>query len=337
LEKEIRPRPILTEQLKTHVQRKPALKIDFRLLGTGGVILLLLIIGGFGLNYLINNLPVATAAIPSPTNIATLKPSTSTIIPFTSTPQPTKTLMPTPTLEVRSTEISPKDGMALLYVPAGDFLMGSTDADSHSGDEKPQHTVYLGAFWVDRTEVNNKMYSLCVNAGVCSEPANIGSFTRSNYFGNSQFDDYPVIYVDWNMAKDYCEWAGRRLPTEAEWEKAARGTEGWVYPWGGYDPNEYFLNYDRNVGDTSIGGDMSSIYGVYNMVGNVWEWVSSLYEPYPYSAFDGRENLSGSSGPRVIRGGSWNSDKFDVRTANREWQSPLITSSSIGFRCVRSP
>jgi hypothetical protein len=119
--------------------------------------------------------------------------------------------------------ITGKDGMTLLYVPAGEFTMGS---DRGRPDEKPVHKVILDAFWIDQTEVTNKMYALCVDAAVCEEPTDTSSSTHSSYYGNAEYDNYPVIYVDWNMAKTYCEWADRRLPTEAEWEKVARGTMG---------------------------------------------------------------------------------------------------------------
>ena len=107
-------------------------------------------------------------------------------------------------------------------------------------DEQPQHTVYLDAFWIDQTDVTNTMYAKCVSAGICDQPTNLSSFTRSSYYGNSQFDNYPVIYVDWNMADAYCKWAGRQLPTEAQWEKAARGTDGRIYPWGNNLPNNTY-------------------------------------------------------------------------------------------------
>jgi len=125
--------------------------------------------------------------------------------------------------------ISDKDGMVMLYVSAGPFTMGS---DNGGANEKPAHTVYLDAYWIDQTDVTNAMYAKCVSAGACSQPASLRSSTRLSYYGNSQFDNYPVIYVNWNMADTYCKWAGRQLPTEAQWEKAARGTDGRIYPWG---------------------------------------------------------------------------------------------------------
>ena len=120
--------------------------------------------------------------------------------------------------------------MTLLYVPAGEFTMGSDSSDQ--ADEKPAHTVNLDAFRIDQTEVTNKQYAACKENGGCTPPSRNSSSTNTSYYGNTQFDNYPVIYVNWNQAVAYCEWAGRRLPTEAEWEKAARGTDGRTYSWG---------------------------------------------------------------------------------------------------------
>ena len=251
---------------------------------------------------------------------------------------------------VGSTKIG-KDGATLVYVPAGEFTMGS-DADDALVEcqkfrsdcqrdwftnEEPPHIVNLDAFWIDQTEVTNKMYFLCVEAGVCQEPTSTSSWTHSTYYGNTEFDDYPVIYVDWNMAKTYCEWADRRLPTEAEWEKAARGTDGRIYPWGN-DIDETFANYSSIIGDTTAVRSYESgksFHGAYDMAGNVWEWVSSSYQPYPYSADDGRENLD-SSDSRVLRGGNWRDSADNVRSASRHGNDPAAPFNYLGFRCAVS-
>jgi eukaryotic-like serine/threonine-protein kinase len=237
---------------------------------------------------------------------------------------------------IGSTMFSEKDGMTLVFVPAGEFTMGS---DHDYDNEAPVHTVYLDSFWIDQTELTNKMYALCVQAGVCQPPSYTSSYTRKEYYGASEFDDYPVIFVDWYQAKTYCEWAGRRLPTEAEWEKAARGTDERTYPWGNDAPKSNLLNYDQNVGDTTEAGKYpagASIYGALDMAGNVWEWVSSLYQPYPYSATDGREDLSSNSS-RVARGGSGARDRDVVRSTFRIWDVPSDSLIGFGFRCVLSP
>ncbi len=225
--------------------------------------------------------------------------------------------------------------MVLVYVPAGEFTMGS-DANS---DEQPIQQVNLDAFWIDRTEVTNAMYARCVaDHGACAPPSSSGSYTHTDYYGNSEFDNYPVIYVDWHQALAYCAWAGRELPSEAQWEKAARGTDGRTYPWGNEYPNANFLNYNQNVGDTTQVGNYpngASIYGALDMSGNVWEWVSSLYQPYPYDAADGREDLT-ASGSRTLRGSSWSNNVTYVRSAYRYRFVPTLTNNYLGFRCSLS-
>jgi len=190
---------------------------------------------------------------------------------------------------------------------------------------------------MDVYEVTNALYEACVTAKVCDPPHETKSRTRDNYYGNSEFDAYPVIYVDWNMAKNYCEWRAGRLPTEAEWEKAAHGTDGRVYPWGN-SISCSFANYYNCTGDTTKVGSYAngaSPYGVFDMAGNVWEWVSSLYQSYPYSATDGRENLT-ASGSRALRGGAWDNYDFDMRASYRDRLVPFNFLGDVGFRCSRS-
>ena len=304
--------------------------------------------------------------------ITACAPATPAPVP-TTTPVPatsTATIISTPTLGIGSTLTSDKDGMTLVFVPAGEFTMGS-DADDalaecqkflqkfisdcdrgYFTNEEPPHSVQVDAFWIDQTEVTNKMYALCVEAGVCQEPTSTGSDTHSNYYGNAEFDNYPVIFADWSMAKTYCEWAGRRLPTEAEWEKAARGENASVYPWGdtfdgslvnfcdtncsSYWANKSFNDEFADVAPVGSYPTGKSVYGALDMAGNVWEWVSSLDKPYPYDATDGRENLD-SSDARVLRGGAWRYDNNSVRSAFRNRYFPSNSDSSVGFRCSRSP
>ena len=230
--------------------------------------------------------------------------------PSTPIPAATATFTAAPTLGIGSSMISPKDGMKLLYVPAGNFLMGPANSDPNAKSwEKPQHTVYLDAFWIDQTDVTNAMYSKCVSARACNLPTNLNSNTRSSYYGNSQFDNYPVIYVDWNMAKTYCEWTGRQLPTEAQWEKAARGMDGRTYPWGNNVPDDTLLNYNLNLGDTTAVGQYpkgASPYGALDMAGNVSEWVADWFSDTYYQSSPSSNPIGPDTGTdRVVRGGSW--------------------------------
>ncbi|MEW5940664.1 MAG: formylglycine-generating enzyme family protein, partial [Chloroflexota bacterium] len=213
-------------------------------------------------------------------------------------------------------------------------------SDNGNGNERPAHQVYLNTYYMDKYEVTNAFYKACVDEKICTDPKRTVSYTRSNYYSNSQYSDYPVIYVDWNMAKNYCEWRGARLPTEAEWEKAARGTDGRTYPWG-ESLNCFMANYSMCVGDTSAVGSYEggqSPYGIYDMAGNVWEWVADWYQDtyYQNSPFD--NPLGPSSGQyRVLRGGSWDPlYAKTVRTTNRGSGVPTDTYRYVGFRCTRS-
>jgi formylglycine-generating enzyme required for sulfatase activity/tRNA A-37 threonylcarbamoyl transferase component Bud32 len=229
-------------------------------------------------------------------------------------------------------------GAPMVFVPAGEFTMGSNEGNS---DEKPQHPVYLDAFWIDKYEVTNALYKKCVDAGKCQSPNPTRSYTRSSYYGNASFDNYPVIYVSWNDAKTYCEWAGKRLPTEAEWEKAARGTDGRIYPWGNTFDKSLLNSYESNIGDTTqvgkyLGG--ASPYGALDMAGNVWEWVADWYNSTYYTSSP-RDNPKGpSSGQyRVVRGGAWDYSGGNVRPAYRSRYAPSDANDLVGFRCARSP
>jgi serine/threonine-protein kinase len=284
----------------------------------------------------------------------------ATSVTFTETSLP-----PTPIPGIGSTMISEKDGMTLLYVPAGEFTMGSTEGNS---TEQPVHIVYLDPYWIDQTEVTNGMYALCVKDGQCSSPSKNSSSTQDSYYGNPEFDDFPVIYVTWEHAVDYCSWANRRLPTEAEWEKANRGTDARNYPWGNNEPDETLLNFSGKIGDTSKVGNYqygASFYGALDMAGNVAEWVADVYRDFYYSS----SPISNPPGPETgsahsIRGGGWKdtediscgwevsqprpgftftnweckgiSDNRNYSSWNRSFNIPETTSEYIGFRCVFS-
>ncbi|MBV6393818.1 MAG: Serine/threonine-protein kinase pkn1 [Anaerolineales bacterium] len=246
------------------------------------------------------------------------------------------------TSEIKQSTKIGSDGAVLVFVQAGKFTMGN-EFGENDDRELPVHTINLPSFWIDQTEVTNGMYEKCVADGACEEPQKISSPTHASYYGNPEFKNYPVIYVNWEMAKTYCEYAGRRLPTEAEWEKSARGTDARVYPWGNEDPNKNLANYHlSNIEDATAVGTYpngASVYGAYDMAGNVYEWVSSLYKPYPYNSEDGRENLS-VSGNRVIRSGSWtmkaNFFHDPISSTYRSWLDQTYTNSDLGFRCALS-
>jgi formylglycine-generating enzyme required for sulfatase activity len=239
------------------------------------------------------------------------------------------------TTQIRNSAI---DGASMVFVPAGDFLMGSGDADKNArAGEKPQHTVYLDAFWIDKFEVTNALYKKCVDAGKCAKPKEIGSYTRNSYYGNPQFDNHPVIYVSWDNATQYCAWAGKRLPTEAQWEKAARGTDGRIYPWGNvFDKNKLNSSDGGNRDTIAVGNFSSGVspYGAMDMAGNVWEWVADWYDE-KYYANSPRNNPKGpSSGQyRVFRGGSYNNGANDARAVYRNSYNARWYSN-MGFRCV---
>ena len=233
-------------------------------------------------------------------------------------------------------EINDSKGVAMRLVPAGEFAMGSNNGNA---DEKPVHQIYLDAYYMDKYEVTNGLYKICVNAGECDSPSDTKSYARASYYGNSEFENYPVIFVDWNQAKTYCEWRGARLPTEAEWEKAARGTDRRTYPWGNDSPNSNLLNYNDVASDTTEVGKYPkgvSLYGLYDMAGNVWEWVNDWYgETYYQSSPSSNPFGPGPGENRALRGGSWRDGDFIVRTSYRDWSNPASTRSILGFRCSR--
>jgi formylglycine-generating enzyme required for sulfatase activity len=243
--------------------------------------------------------------------------------------------------------LDPPEGMVL--VPAGEFLMGSDKIDTEGTtaeygmrrplfvDEHPLHRVNLRAFFIDQIEVTQAQYKLFVDATESVPPR-----SWPNGIFPARRASYPVTTVSWYDADRYCNWAKKRLPTEAEWEKAARGTDGREFPWG----NDY-LKENGNMGDSGI-GDLTPVgsyekgkspYGAYDMIGNAWEWTSDWYQPYPgtdYKSEDfGEKN-------KVLRGGSFGGVghytlKFFYRTSYRFFSEPQSSFQDVGFRCAKTP
>ena len=274
----------------------------------------------------------------------------------TQPPRPTQTFLPTATstatrpLTATSTpaavtspiELTDANHVEMALVPAGDFTMGDNNGPE---DERPAHVVYLDAYYMDIFEVTNKQYEACVDAGICQPPVSGSSNTRSSYYGDPQYENYPVIYVNGDMANTYCRvWRSAELPTEAQWEKAARGTDARTYPWGEEVPDCNIANYwsltsGVCVGDTTAVGSYESgksPYGIYDMAGNVWEWVTDWYSETYYQNSPAANPLGPDSGQvRAARGGAWLSDYPFLRAAGRHsesnWQQGFFDA---GFRCV---
>jgi formylglycine-generating enzyme required for sulfatase activity len=250
---------------------------------------------------------------------------------------------------------SAKDNMVMLYVPAGSFTMGSA-ADDHmaSPDESPQHQVYLDAFWIDQTEVSNAMFATFLNE-IGNQKTDGKTWLNMRVTDSkivqkaelwqpkAEYENHPVVNVTWHGAQAYCDWAKRRLPTEAEWEKAARGTEGGLYPWGDGNPTCELANYDGGycmlrhtmpVGSYPKG---QSPYGALDMSGNVWELVADYYA-FDYYANSPKNNPTGPvmGDSHVVRGSSFYVHQYDIRSARRGKSPSSGSSPYVGFRCALS-
>jgi eukaryotic-like serine/threonine-protein kinase len=277
---------------------------------------------------------ITAERIPSPTD----KPEPSP----TFTPSPSFTYTPSPTATNASISAAP-----MVDVPAGYFTMG--DSTSHASsvcqqfsaecdtitfsDEAPAHSVYLDAYRIDKTEVSNAMYSHCVKDGPCTD-------------NNGGSNNYPAVNVTWNEADTFCKWVGRRLPTEAEWEKAARGTDGRIFPWGNYAPSCSLANFDPSSSSSCNGSvvavdsnlDGHSPYGAVNMAGNVWEWVADWFDGGYYSNFPSSNPAGPGTGTyRVMRGGSYINPEGYMIPTRRGMNKPDRKYGWLGFRCAANP
>jgi formylglycine-generating enzyme required for sulfatase activity len=221
---------------------------------------------------------------------------------------------------------------ALVEVPAGEFAMGCNEATDSTcdSDEKPQHVVSMSAFSIERTEVSQAQFTACVLDGACEPPLCAWDCEKQ---------DYPAGCVSSSHALAYCSWAGRRLPTEAEWEKAARGSEGAIFPWGDAAPDCSRAN-KAGCGDAAkpVGSlaDGASPYGALDMAGNVVEMVADWYDEAYYAASPDSDPPGPESGTRYVgRGGGYKSDTKYLRASKRDWYDITDQAPSLGFRCAR--
>mgnify|MGYP005832735771 FL=1 len=225
----------------------------------------------------------------------------------------------------------------MVAIPPGCFEMGDAFAEGWP-DELPVHTVCLSAFEMDRHEITNAEYAQCVAAGGCAPPRSFDSYSRQGYYGDPIYANYPVIWMEWDQVLDYCAWAGKRLPTEAEWEYAARGgLEGKRYPWGD-TISSGDANYDMHVGDTTeVESYAPNGYGLYDMAGNVWEWVADWFDENYYAVSPTDDPKGPANGQaHVRRGGSWDHSAFGLRTATRcDFCHVDRHGNNLGGRCAR--
>lgn len=316
--------------------------------GIAVVAILLLGIGGFfalrgnddsGANELAE--ATAVPALPPTTEPAVTEPAATeetvvlpepTAEPATDVPEPTaepvpeETAVPTPTPTIEAPE-------NMTFIPAGSFLMGSS---SGLPDEQPEHEVALDAFFLDTFEVSNADYRACVADGGCEQPVLTNGFTRQNYFNDPAFDNYPVIGVRWTHANAYCQWAGKRLPTEAEWEYAASGPDNFTWPWGNQFDPALSAAGSPDTQPVDAFPDGVSPFGIFNMAGNVNEWVQDTYNPAFYANSPAENPLNEAPGNRIYRGGSFDNEDGSFYTTSRRYNKTISTFDvDLGFRCAQ--
>lgn len=329
------------------------------IMGGVAVVVLLIYLAKFGFGWGSMDEPTVTL---SSTITSTATPTQTP----TSTTTPIPTATPTRAPILGDTWTRPADGAVMVYVPGGTFQMGSVDAEIDTAfslceqelgsgkceqswytDESPQHLVTLDALWIDQIEVSNTQYRQCVEAGACDAPTTCDWGDPT--FSDGAKNDHPVVCVDWYGADAYCQWVGAQLPTEAQWEYAAKGAQGYVYPWGNtfdgtranfcdanctydYKNTDYDDGYERTAPVASF-PDAASWCDALDMAGNVWEWTADWYGDY----FSGAQiNPTGPTEreTKVVRGGGWVVRQTDVRTAYRGSHPTGFRSPSLGLRCV---
>ncbi|ULA62384.1 MAG: FGE-sulfatase domain-containing protein [Nitrospira sp.] len=242
-------------------------------------------------------------------------------------------------------EVQGKDGAPMVFIPEGSFPMGVPHGDRDGGrDEYPRHDVFVSEFYIDKFELTNSRYLEFVKATKHRIPQNPTNATRNLWQGDTiteSLADRPVINVDWADANAYCQWAGKRLPTEAEWEKAAKGTADRRFPWGNVEPTNKHLNFNQQwigektlmpVGSYELG---KSPFGVYDVAGNVWEWVNDWYDAKYYEKSPAKNPTGPETGTkRVLRGSGWQNETPTVRIFTRVDSDPTMRNESTGFRCA---
>jgi sulfatase modifying factor 1 len=246
---------------------------------------------------------------------------------------PAKLLQLPPNAPRAKVSKGPTDEPGMVYVPAGPFIMGSTRGEF---DEEPRHLVEMSAYYMDTYEVTNTQYNKCVAAGACR---------RQRYGRDKTLNQpkHPVVAVSWKNGANYCKWRGKHLPTEAQWEKAARGTDERFYPWG----NDFDISWanqhheaDGYPTTAPVGSFPKNVspYGAYDMAGNAWEWTADYWGPRYYRRSAKKDPTGPETGvKRVMRGGSWLYDvPFFVNAFNRSPGRPWVRKSAVGFRCAKS-